>query len=121
MHDFWDRVGISTSILCVIHCLLTPVLILFAPLVGAKLDSEWFHPVIVGVAVPVAVWALWNGYKHHRHIRTIYLGVAGIICIAAAMFLGEDHNMVEITFMTAAGLLLSSAHYLNLRACKHKH
>ncbi len=121
MHDFWDRVGISTSILCIVHCLFTPVIIIFAPFVGATLDSEWIHPLIVTIAIPVAVWALWNGYKHHRHISTVYLGVAGVACIGAAMIFGQDHNATEIVLMTAAGLLLSSAHYLNLRACKHKH
>lgn len=121
MHDFWDRVGISTSILCVIHCLFTPVLIVVAPLVGATLDSHWIHPVIVAVAVPVAVWALWNGYKHHRHISTIYLGAIGITCIAIAMIFGTDHNAIEICFMVAAGVFLSLAHYKNLTACRHKH
>lgn len=125
MHEFWDRIGITTSILCMIHCLFTPALIAIAPFVGATLESHWVHPVIIAIAIPVAVWALWSGYKHHRHISTIYLGGAGIACIIMGMLSGFqndfDHNSTEIAFMVAAGLFLGTAHYKNLTACTHKH
>lgn len=121
MHEFWDRVGISTSILCVLHCLLTPVLLMVAPLVGSTLHSSWVHPLMVSVAVPVAVWALWAGYRHHRRVSTLVLGGIGIVLIAAALIFGNDHDNREVILMVAAGIFLASAHYRNLTACKHKH
>ncbi len=122
MHQFWDRIGISTSILCVVHCLLTPLLVLVAPLVGSSLHADWIHPVIIAVAVPVAIWALWAGYRHHRRTSTILIGGLGILFIGAAAILeGEPHDRLEVIFMVAASLLLATAHYRNLTACRHRH
>src|SRR5262245_15986244 len=103
MNNFWDRLGISASILCVIHCLFTPVLVAVMPFVGATLGGKWFHPIIVALVIPVALWALWNGYSVHRHAKTLWLGAAGLVCIGIAMLYGQDHNIVEVTFMVAAG------------------
>lgn len=121
MHEFWDRIGISTSILCVLHCLLTPLLLVVAPLVGASLHADWIHPVIMIIAVPVAVWALYAGYRHHKRASTLVLGAIGLAFIAAAAFYPGDHHNdnFEVFFMVAAGLFLATAHYRNLTACKH--
>lgn len=122
MHEFWDRIGISTSILCVLHCLLTPVLLVVAPLVGARLHADWIHPAIITIAVPVAVWALWAGYRHHKRTSTLILGAIGLGFIAAAAFSsGDHHGRWEVIFMVAAGVFLATAHYRNLTACRHKH
>jgi hypothetical protein len=118
MNTFWDRLGISASILCVVHCLLTPVALVFLPLVGATLVHGWVHTAIIAVVVPVAVYALWNGYRLHRHTSVIWLAAAGFGAIAMALLFGGDHNFVEGGFMIAAGVLLSTAHYKNLRACR---
>jgi hypothetical protein len=118
MNAFWDRLGISASILCVVHCLLTPVALVFLPLVGASLVHGWIHSAIIAVVVPVALYALWIGYRIHRHTSVIWLAVFGFGAIALAMTFGEDHNLIEAGFMIAAGILLSTAHYKNLRATR---
>ena len=109
----------SASILCVIHCLLTPVLLIFMPLVGATLAHEWFHTVIIAIVVPVAAWALWNGYRIHRHATMFWYAAFGFAFIGVSVALGHDHDSIQVGFMVAAGLLLSYAHFLNLRARKH--
>lgn len=117
MNNFWDRLGISTSLICVVHCLLTPVVVLFLPLVGSNLvEHRWFHEVIVAIVVPVAIWALWNGYKIHKHPTMFVYAAFGFLFIGVSMALGHDHDSIQTGFMVAAGLLLSYAHYLNLRA-----
>src|SRR5262245_14553339 len=118
MNAFWDRLGISASILCVVHCLLTPVALVFLPLVGATLVHGWIHSVIIAVVVPVAVYALWNGYRIHRHSSVIWLAAFGFGAIALAVLFSGGHNSFEAAFMILAGVLLSTAHYKNLRACR---
>lgn len=117
MTHFWDRVGISTSILCVIHCLLTPVLLVSLPFIGQTFASEWVHIFIGTIAIPVAAFALWSGYQSHHQSRVLWLGSAGSFILIAALVLGHDHDQVEIALMVSAGLLLASAHYLNLKHC----
>lgn len=116
MNNLWDRVGISTSILCVVHCLVTPVLLMFLPLVGGALAHESFHALIIAVVVPVAAWALWNGYKVHRHTTMFWYAGFGFASILVSVSFGHDHDLVQMSFMVAAGILLAYAHFLNLRA-----
>ena len=121
MREIWDRVGISASLLCVLHCLLTPLLVLSMPVVGEFLSHQMFHIIIMVIVVPVAVWALWNGYRLHKYVRVLWLGGAGIAILIASMYLGSHNPTIEVTGMVAAGLILASAHLFNLRACKTRH
>ena len=122
MNSFWDRLGISASILCVVHCLLTPMLVVFLPLVGATLARGWFHAAIIATVVPVAIFALWKGYRVHRQTHILWMGAFGFVAIALAAVFGAEHNAIETGFMVAGGLVLSAAHYLNMRTtrnCRH--
>lgn len=121
MREIWDRIGISASLLCVAHCLFTPVLVLFTPVLGDFLSHEMFHVVVVIVVVPVAVWALWNGYMQHRSARVLYVGGAGLAFLIGGMLLGSFDRKFEVGGMIVAGLLLAWAHYANLRACRLNH
>lgn len=118
MNDFWDRLGISTSILCVLHCLLTPFLLMFLPMVGATLAEGWFHTMIIATAVPVAILAFWNGYRIHRHTPMLWLAGLGFLSMMAAVHFAGEHNSIESAFMLTAGVLLAIAHFLNLRAIR---
>ena len=117
MNQFWDRLGISTSVVCILHCLLTPVLVMFVPVLGHAFAETWFHAGVIAVVVPVAAWALWTGYRAHCRRRVLWFGAAGIILVVAAV-LRED---LETPLMITAGLLLSAAHYFNLKVCRHSH
>jgi hypothetical protein len=121
MREFWDRVGISASLLCVVHCLATPLMVLSMPVVGEFLSHDLFHVLIMIVVIPVAVWALWNGYRVHRHPRVLWLGAIGIVLLTAAMFANHQDQRIEIAGMIAAGLILASAHWINLRSCRIRH
>ncbi|NJM09684.1 MAG: MerC domain-containing protein [Bdellovibrionaceae bacterium] len=121
MRQFWDRIGISASLLCVIHCLLTPSLVILLPFLGEALAHGWFHTVIVLIVFPVAVWALWNGFLLHRLKRVLWLGGIGIAFLIAALAFGRDDMRVEFALMIVAGLTLASAHLINLRACRLDH
>lgn len=121
MRDIWDRIGISASLLCVIHCLFTPALVILLPFAGEALAHGWFHVAIVAIVFPVAVWALWNGYLLHRQKRVLWMGGLGILLIGVALYYAYEHSNLEFVFMTIAGLLLAGAHLINLRACRLGH
>jgi hypothetical protein len=117
MRDILDRVGISVSLLCVIHCLITPFLVFLMPVVGEFLSEQWFHATIIAIVFPVAVWALYNGYRLHRLQRVLWLGALGLLFISAAIWVGHENTYGEFFFMVLAGIMLSAAHWFNLRAC----
>src|SRR4051812_3937505 len=98
MTQFWDRFGISASILCVIHCLLTPFVVLFTPFASHFLSDHWFHILIAIIVFPVAVWALWNGYRRHHLARVLVLGGIGLSFVVLALTLGHHQKSTEILF-----------------------
>ena len=61
-----DRVGVFASVLCAIHCALTPILLLMLPTFG----RVWSHPAshwgMALFVVPVAAFTLTRGFRRHR-------------------------------------------------------
>ncbi len=118
MTQFWDRLGISASILCVLHCLLTPFLVLLTPFASGFLSDKWFHIMIAVIVFPVALWALLNGYRRHHLPRVLVLGGIGLAFIVGALCLRVYNINLEFLFMITGGTFLSIAHFINLRACQ---
>jgi hypothetical protein len=77
-----------------------------------------FHAVMAAIIVPVAIWALWNGYREHRNRRVLYLGITGLVLVCLALALGHYDIRYEYAFMIAGGIGLTAAHWINLRACR---
>ncbi|MGZ3722050.1 MAG: MerC domain-containing protein, partial [Bdellovibrionales bacterium] len=119
MNSFWDRLGISASILCGIHCLLTPLIVLLVPALGGIFSHQAFHWVIAVVVFPAAVFALWMGYRIHQYSQMLILGGVGLIFLVIGIWAGSyEQNLLETGTMIVAGLFLTSAHFLNMRACR---
>ena len=80
-HQSIDLIGIIASILCAIHCALTPILLILLPTFG----KAWAHPSTHwGMAIfviPIAIFMMRKGYKKHAKKKTIYIGTLGIILI----------------------------------------
>ena len=117
MNQFWDRLGISASLLCILHCLLTPVLIVAVPMTGAYFTHGYFHIAIAALVIPVAFWALLNGYRLHRNPRVLVFGALGLIFVSLALLQHSDIK-AEFMLMIVGGFLLTWAHYTNLRCCR---
>lgn len=122
MTRFLDRIGMSASILCGIHCLLTPLIVLSAPALGHLFSHAAFHWIIGVIVFPVAAVSLWLGYRLHRYPQMLFLGGVGLIFVAIGIYAGsgQEHNL-ETGAMIIAGIFLTSAHFLNLRACQTQH
>lgn len=76
-----DRVGVCLSVLCAIHCAVTPFLLILAPTFG----KIWSHPAshwgMALFVVPIAVLMLTSGYKRHRRQWIIATGSLGIVLV----------------------------------------
>ena len=116
-----DRMGVWTSALCVVHCLLTPVLISFSAVLAHFLPAE--ERVHRSLAVLVAVFgtiALIIGFRRHRRARILFLMIGGLGCIAGSAWFGDklpSHACEVAITMVGSGLMIS-AHRLNHTFCK---
>ncbi len=82
-----DRIGISASLLCAVHCLAAPFLLLLLPAAG----SVWAHPlvhwVLAVLVLPLALWVIYGGYRRHRKTWTLVAAGVGSACIVAGLIL----------------------------------
>src|SRR5690625_1746124 len=73
-----DKLGMSASIACAVHCLVLSVLLVMAPVVSMGVfGSEWFHLVFLLLVVAVGAVAFWSGYRIHRQRRLLMSGSIG--------------------------------------------
>ena len=116
-----DRMGIWASALCIVHCLLTPILLSMSAVFAHFLPSEErTHRSLAVFIAFVGAIALVRGFRAHRRIRVIGLMATGLACIFFAAYWGDRlpiHGAeVGITFI--GSILMISAHRLNHTFCK---
>lgn len=115
-----DRFAIGLSVLCLVHCLALPVLVLVAPaLEAAVLGTESpVHWVLLALALPVSCYALWHGFRHHGHRSVLVLGVVGLALMLFAVSHVVDRAL-EMPLTVVGVVLLLVAHVRNLRHTTH--
>jgi hypothetical protein len=68
-----DKIAISLSTLCVIHCLSLPLLVALLPsFTVLSLHGEAFHFWMVVAVIPISLFALQMGCKKHKKILCCY-------------------------------------------------
>jgi len=78
-----DRVGVTASVLCAVHCAVTPVLLIFLPVFG----KVWAHPashwLMALLVVPLAALTVGAGYRKHRRKWVLGCAMLGILFVLA--------------------------------------
>lgn len=102
LRSWLDRIGISASLLCAVHCLAAPFLLLLLPAAG----SVWSHPAVHWVlavfVVPLALWVLYNGYRKHGSRLTLVAATAGALLIVAGLIAPMVHSEPVLRFTVPA-------------------
>jgi uncharacterized membrane protein YfcA len=116
-----DRVGVWASVLCVVHCLITPILLSISTVFVHFLPSEErTHRSLALIIALIGTIALIRGFRTHRRTRVIFLMAAGLACIFFAAFAGDSlpRHWLEVAITFLGSLLMISAHRLNHTFCK---
>ena len=109
----------SASLLCLIHCLALPLLLLLLPgVLGLFAQSEAFHYVALALVVPSALAAFGLGYRRHRALLPALLGFNGVICLVIAL-LPDLVEGAELRITVVGSLLLVAGHTMNWRLRAH--
>src|SRR5258708_27331634 len=83
-----DRVGVWASALCVVHCLLTPILLSMSAVFMHFLPSEErVHRSLALLIALIGAIALVRGFRTHRRARGIFLLAAGLVFVFFRGFL----------------------------------
>ena len=110
-----DRAAVFLSGLCLLHCLAIPFALLLGPIASHWLTSNetQVHWILLALALPISVVALWRGYRRHGSQLTLALGMLGLLF----MFVGVSHLLGEsweiaLTVVGVSALLI--AHVRNM-------
>lgn len=114
-----DKIGMSVSTICAIHCLLTPVLLPLLTLSGLTFVSDpQFELGLVALAVVLASYSILTSYfKQHKKLLPFYFFLLGITFVIIAKSLVSEQ--LERFVLPIGALLFTLAHGVNWRLCRN--
>ena len=116
-----DKAGITLSLLCAIHCMALPLLIVLVPsLASLGLQDEAFHFWMVIAVIPTSAYALTMGCKKHKRFRLLTIGSVGLGLLIIAAFFGHDllGEFWEKALTVAGATVIALGHFYNYSLCQ---
>lgn len=112
--DAAEGFAIGGAILCLVHCLILPVLLAWMPMVGGMFDPAFdLHLWTVILVGPLSAWLLLSTI-HHRRKLLLTLGFVGLGLLILALLIPVSERQ-EIAMSVCGSILLASAHLVNWR------
>lgn len=112
----FDTLGITTTIICAIHCAVLPLMLTSLPLFGKNLiDNLFFEYLMIALAAVIGLYSLTHGFKKHHHAKTpiIIFGFGILMLILKQVF--HDNQLL---FLIPGVISIIAAHMLNIRFCR---
>lgn len=109
-----DQLGAMCSGLCIVHCLVTPVILAVGAtgFVATVFSTELFHQLLVIPVTLLLLVTLIKSYKENSASSHLLIGVLGIALLITAFLLNEQY---EAMLTIVGGTLLITYHVFNLR------
>jgi hypothetical protein len=121
MKKVWDRLGITFSTACVIHCVAVAFLPFFFPALSVYVHSTWVHVFVGFIILFTSPLAFIPGYRKHGLTWILGVAVAGLFFIMMGVLLeGKVSDQVSHGVSIIGSLFLVFAHAKNLQH-SHKH
>jgi hypothetical protein len=117
-----DSLGIWTSSLCVVHCLLTPVVLSLSAVSAHFIPSEeWVHRTLAFVIAALGGIALLKGYRLHRRRRVLAFMALGLVLIFGTAYFGNllPSHAAEVCITLVGSACMIAAHCANHTFCRN--
>lgn len=114
-----DFIGQALSVLCVIHCVATPVVLAVAPAAMGVFGHA--HPVLLVLVLVTAAMAFIPGYRHHRQAAPLFVGLGGVTLLTLGTVVFQSSLLLDTAFSVAGAGLMLTAHWKNRTAHRHCH
>jgi hypothetical protein len=117
-----DRIGISASMLCAIHCAILPLAMTVLPLLGIGfLAHGWFEIAMISLSITIGVLSLGRSYRIHRRLNPIFMMIAGATLLLFNLLGHSTHDetleMLHPFIALLGGIMIISAHRVNMKLC----
>ena len=106
-----DRMAITLSGLCVVHCLATAVLLGLVSAAGGMLGAPIIHEVGLSLAMMLGALALGRGVYEHGFMMPSAVGGLGLGVMAGALTMPHDGG--EALYPVLGVSVLALGHQLN--------
>ncbi len=113
-----DKIGMCTSVICMVHCIAVPLFFLFGLDAALRVvDQEWVEWGIIGFALIIGITSFLGGFRSHRQHFIPVLFVAGFLLLVN----GESvsNGWASASLSSAGALVIIYAHVQNLRWKRH--
>jgi hypothetical protein len=120
----FDRIAITLSTICIVHCLAMPFVIALLPVAALAFGSDGhFHALMLWFVVPTSVLGFGLGVRVHGRWDGVVLGAVAIAGLAAAALWGHGawDPSIEVFVNVSASVLLAVAHWRNFREVRSSH
>jgi len=123
-----SKAGSIASLVCAVHCALTPLALLALPVIAAHswdgLDgmvgafwadsTEW---MFLGVIVLLAGFGLLATYPRHRDIRPAFITAGGLLVLIVSHLWIESGSNQEVFLDVTGASMIALAGFWNRRLC----
>ena len=109
-----DRIAIGLSGLCLVHCLVSAVVLGLVSAAGGMLGAPIVHEIGLMLAMILGSVALGKGIVDHGFMLPSAIGALGLGVMAGALTLPHDGSESAITVIGV--LILALGHRLNAMA-----
>ena len=106
-----DRIAISLSGLCLVHCLASAVLLALVSAASSFLGNPLIHEVGLTLAMVLGAVALGRGVMEHGFMMPSAVGAVGLGVMAGALTMPHDGS--EALFTVIGVGILALGHQLN--------
>ena len=116
-----DKTAISLSIVCALHCLALPSLLVLLPsLTALNLADEMVHLWMLVAVIPISIYALTMGCRKHKRLSIMLHGLVGLAVLIAAALLGHDilGEAGEKAVVTTGAFIIAVNHWQNHQLCR---
>ena len=119
-----DKIGICASSLCLIHCIITALMIVGLPLLGHSfLSHELVHDIFAVVVVITVVIAVYPHCHRHGHKDIVAFAIFGAGLVLSGVILHESIKLPADILTILGSLCLIFAHVRNIKVrhgkCQH--
>ncbi|EAT12778.1 MerC domain-containing protein [Bermanella marisrubri] len=116
-----DKIAISLSLLCLIHCIAMPIFVVFVPAsLAVILGNESVHMWMLIAVIPFSAIALYSGCKKHKRFNVTAIGIIGLTLMVLAVAAVEPlfgHEW-EVVVTVIGAIAIAAAHFKNYRLCQ---
>lgn len=114
-----DYIGITGSVLCIIHCLITPILLMSTALVQdehLRIGYLSLDYLFIGINILAVYFA-----TRHYALPAVKKALWSFLALFAAAIILEDVNRVftYVAYVASAGLVIT--HLINIRQHRLQH